>query len=552
MSTDRNRTLRAAAAVPLLLAGAFLALLLATFGDVVAGMYTDSDAVSLPLIGQLYPSAPNHADVVVGFGGWFTGLWAELLTSWVPYHWQLWEVGPWFASLAAIALVVWSTIRAAGRTAGLLVAFLLTCAGPILLSLQFEWAKHGASAAIVCVLGAYLVLLVRRDGLVGGRVRHLALGAVVAALTASGAASDELLFVSGVAPFVLTGLVLAFLLPRDTGRRLAVATVGVGVVAVAASRVVVWAMRTQHVHPVYLPIKFAMWDRIVPNVVGLAESLADLFNGDFGGSPLGPRALLTLGCAVVVAAGVVVAAREARSWTSQAFHRIERGEREGSDSFGTRAALLTFWLLSATFTAAAFVLTSVAQDHGGRYLLPLAYGLTVVVAVGVAERPWRRWVAFAAACVVVTGSVVSLSARDLRPKEVDRHFASLLLAYAQSQGLTYGYAQYWDAGKLAGLLQGKLKIYRVDACNAPHGVCKFPFNTISSWYQPNPNTHSFLIADPRYGIDPGNRLGGTEAAVSLGPYTLDVFDYDIASDFGPAPPWLGTYGSLATLLVEPA
>src|SRR3954466_7016146 len=92
-------------AAPIGIAAAFAILLIATFGAVVKGIYADSDTASLPLIGQLYPSAPGGAEVITGFGGWFTGLWFELSTHWVPFHWQLWEIGPWLVSLVAVGLL---------------------------------------------------------------------------------------------------------------------------------------------------------------------------------------------------------------------------------------------------------------------------------------------------------------------------------------------------------------------------------------------------------------------------------------------------------------
>ena len=528
-------------AAPIVIASGFLLLLIATFGSVVRGIYMDSDAVSLPLIGELYPSAPNHADVVVGFGGWYTGLWFELVTRFLPFHWQLWEVGPWFVSLAAVGLVVWSVVRVAGRWAGALVAFILVCAGPTLLALQFEWAKHGASVVNICVLGASLVLLVGRDGKIGGWATHLAASAVVVAITAAGTASDELLIPTGVIPFMLAGVLLAYILPRSVGRRIGLTVAGVGALSLIGSRVVIAAMAAHHIHPVYLPIRFAMWDRIGPNAVGLAESLAALFNGDFSGAAIDGRSILALACAVSLAAGIVVVVRMGGEWSRDLARRIAIGNRDTSHSFGVRAAYVTFWLLVGTFTSAAFVLSSVAGDHGSRYLLPLAYACTALVALAVADRGvWYRRAVLLGASVIAAGSVVSLAARDLRPDPGAKSFASVLLAFAQGEGLTYGYAHYWDSAQLAGVLHGKLPIYPIEPCNASHGLCRFPFNDISSWYEPRPATRTFVIVDPRYGVDPGKRLGGTDAALTYGYYTVLVYNYDIASNLGPAPAWLGT------------
>src|SRR4029077_11963410 len=106
----------------------------------------NADVAAAPVIGQLYGEAPNSATVILGFLPWYTTLWFELATRHVPFHAALWEVAPWVASVAGIGAVAWATAKAAGRWAGALVAFVLVCAGPALLKIQFAFDYHGATA----------------------------------------------------------------------------------------------------------------------------------------------------------------------------------------------------------------------------------------------------------------------------------------------------------------------------------------------------------------------------------------------------------------------
>lgn len=527
-------------AVPAVLASAFVVLLIANFGSIVRAIYDDSDIASLPVIGALLPFAPHHAEVVTGFGGWYTGLWFELGTRFLPFHWQLWEVGPWLVSLTAIGLVVWSTVRVAGRWAGAFVAFVLVCAGPALLVLQFGWAKHGAATAQVCVLGWYLVLLVQRDGIVGRRATHVLLAVIVAVSTAAGAASDLLLYAAGLVPFVIAGFTVALLVPRRIGLRIAATAAGVAALSVVVSRIVVAAMKAQHIHPMYFPIRFVTWDRIVPNAEAAAQSLAGLFNADFGGEKPGARSLLAFGCALAVTAGVVVAVRLGRNWFSEVARRTATSERDDSRAFALRAALTTFWLFVCIATTAVFVFSSVAAGSASRYLIPVAYGLTVLVSLAAAGHGglYRRAAVFGAS-LIVTGSVVGLAAGDLTQNPDNRRFAKVLLTFAQGEGLTYGYAHYWDAARFTALLHGRLQIYPIEPCDSPHGLCKAQYNTISTWYEPRAGSRSFVIVDHRYGLDPGATLGGTVDALSWKGLTILVYDYDIASNLGPARPWNG-------------
>src|SRR6185437_2693979 len=93
-------------------------LLLASFGAIVRTVYANADAVSAPVIGELFSRESAGGTTTLGYLPWYATLWFELATRWVPFHRQLWEVGPWIASVAGILLVAWSTAKAAGRWAG--------------------------------------------------------------------------------------------------------------------------------------------------------------------------------------------------------------------------------------------------------------------------------------------------------------------------------------------------------------------------------------------------------------------------------------------------
>lgn len=528
-------------AVPVAIAAAFAVLLVATFGSVVAAIYSDSDAVSLPVIGQLYSSAPKSAHVVVAFGGWYTGLWFELLTRWVPFYRQLWEVGPWVASLGGVALLVWAVARAGGRWAGAVVALVLVCAGSVLLPLQFEWAKHGASVVYVCVLGAFLLLLAEADGgMIGGRSRHVLVATAVTVLTAAGASSDSVfLSVTGLAPFVLAGLLLAVLRRGRASVTIGLTVVCVAVVAAVGARVAYAAMAAHQIRPVQFGIRFADWNQIGANVAYLAHSFAALFNADFGGASIDGRSLLAFACAIALGSGLVVIIRAARRWSSDVANELR--VRVGSVS-AARTVVVAFWLAVCLLNGVVVVFSSVAGAGTSRYLLPAAYGFVALVAVFAAGRSvaYRR-VTVVGASVIALASVVSLAARDLRPTPGDQQFASELTTFAQGEGLTYGYADYWDAARLTWMLHGRVKIYPIEPCTSQHGFCEFPFHTISSWYQPQAGVRTFLIVDPRYGVNnPGLTLGGPDESITSGHYTVLVYHYDLASILGPAPPWRGT------------
>jgi hypothetical protein len=517
--------------------GAYLGFLFADFGAIVRGIYLNADVAAAPVIGQLYGEAPNSASVVLGFLPWYTTLWFELATRHVPFHAELWEVAPWVASVAGIAAVAWATAKAAGRWASALVAFVLVCAGPALLKVQFAFDYHGATAVDVCFLDAFLVLLVTRRGRIGGRLFHLLLCGFVTAVTAAGVASDNLLVLAGLIPFLAAGLVVTLLVPRAIGQRVALTVVGVGALSVVGAQIVTSAMHSQHVYAAQRRTIFAPWDQITPNIRKTVESIASLFNADFGGAAVGWRSLLAFASAFVLACAVVFASRATRSWCAEVRLHLHTRSVDASASSAARAVQLTYWPVSAAMPVLASVLSSVPDMNTGRYFISAAYGVPVVAAVTLARNGFRRrLIATAGACVLALGSAVALATRDIQSNQghyPTNDFASFLHTFALVEGLKYGYAAYWVAVPLTWETRGQVEVYPTLQCRSPFGLCTYPLHEISSWYAPRASTRTFLVVDPRYGPgDPGTKLGGPEKVVSYGEDTIYVYGYDIAANFG--------------------
>jgi hypothetical protein len=506
----------------------WLGLLLASFAAIVRTIYANADVVSAPVIGELFSREAAGATTTLGFLPWYTTLWFELATRWLPFHRAVWEVAPWIGSVAGIVLVAWATARAAGRWAGWFVAFVLVCAGDRLLPVQFAADLHGATAIDVCVLDAFLVLLVSRGGRIGGRATNLLLCAAVAAFAAGGVASDSLLIPAGLLPFVLAGASQYWFSPGAAGRRIAATVLAVTVAAAVGAGIAVAAMHAEGVYAARNTIRFATWDSLLTNLTHLAQSTADLFNGDFGGAAIGARSGLAFACAVAFGWAVVLAFREGR-------RQLGRLRQPGADS--VREAHVAFWAAAAALSAAAFVFSSFAEVSGGRYLVAAGYGVVVLAAVA-ASRAGSvvRAAGVLAACVVVAGSVVALGAGDIKANPghyPGRDFAHFLSTFAQGENLKYGYASYWDAAALTWESKAAVEVYPALPCSAPPGLCTYPLHEISSWYRPKPNARTFLVTDPRYGpSDPGQRLGGPLEVVSYREYKIYVYGYDIASDFG--------------------
>jgi hypothetical protein len=80
--------------LPIAVAAVYLLVLAVDFTDVIAHAFRNGDIVSASVIGELLGEAPAGRDVTLGNFGWYTTLWIELTTKWLPFHRQLWESFP--------------------------------------------------------------------------------------------------------------------------------------------------------------------------------------------------------------------------------------------------------------------------------------------------------------------------------------------------------------------------------------------------------------------------------------------------------------------------
>jgi hypothetical protein len=530
MSALRSRHGLLLALPPAGLLLAWVVLLFASFGGIVEVIYANADISSATVIGELFPKAPSGASTVLGYHPWYTTLWFELATRWVPFHRQVWEVGPWVAAVAGLLLVAWSTAKVAGRWAGWLVAVVLICASPRLLTIQFGSDLHGATAVNVCVLGAFLVLLVTHGGRIGSQVTHVLLCVLVSAVTAAGLSSDVLLVPAGLVPLVAAGIAQLRWTPGTVGRRVALSASLVAAAAIAGAEIAIAAMHRVHVYTGAHTVAFVPWSDLLDNLLHYLQSLTDLFNGDFGGAAVTARSTLALACALVVGAGLVVGLR-------MGLDQIERLQAARPATTAAREAYVTFWFLALALPSAAFVFLTLGQVGLGRYLVASGYGVVALAVVGLGGRGYAgRVVLLAAACVLVTASVVSLAAGDIEANSGHyprRDVARFLSTFAQGEGLKYGYAAYWVAAPLTWESRLRVEVYPVVPCPTPSGLCSYPWHEISSWYTPRPATRTFLVTDKRYGPGVSDfHLADPAEVVSYGEYEVYVYGYDIASKLG--------------------
>lgn len=472
--------------------------------DLVRDLHWNTDISGpLALAERLRGSGPVS---IPHFGTWTT-YWFLLATRGLPGHEDLWEALGYAFTVTAALLLGWATARVAGRWAGVTAGAAALLVGPFALRPLMTLVYHVTNPFTAAVLGAYLVLLPRK--------RSLLLGAGVGVLAGANAASDPLLWVAGIAPFALAAALLARSLRSRAIAAQAVVTLGVTIATAIATSLL---MRGLGYHVVGLDLKVVSLGELPGNVEHLARMAALLGGANYAfepGYPAEPwRALL----AVLVIAAIAAPPAAALKLILARAAPLER-------------AYACYWGAASALLCLAFVITPNARDLGPPstyYLLTLSLAAGAGIALLAAgSRVAQLAVALGVAFI---GAVNIAGIADGRAggSPVLATYERPLVELLERNGVTRGYAGYWDAQNLSWQTRMRLLVAPVTRCTRTQ-LCPYDFFTIRSWYTPHPGG-SFLLLD-----DTNNVVAGAPPFVRsatdsrrFGPLTVYLFDYDIA------------------------
>jgi len=513
-----------------LLAAVYLCALAVQFNKVLAAVYLNADSASAPVIGSF--AGHGSGGIVLGKLPWYSALIFELATRGLPLHRQLWEVAPYAMALASVALIADSLRRVSGRLAAVFAAAILVCASPQLLGLLFALDDHSPTWFTIALLGWWVVMLERVK--IDSLARSLALlagGVVIALVTGMNAASDSLLLAGGLVPLVLAPAV-AYALDRGAAARNAAIAAG-ATCALAVTFALITA-RVMHEHNVthagiYM---FGEPAHVQGNLTLWWEGLVFIGNGNFFGAAIGFTSILASACALIVLAAAVGALRF--GWLELSGRRME-AEVRSTDS--ARAAHIAFWLTTGLAITLVFIVS--AEPEGlpaSRYLVGVLYAVVALVVLLVERRPAVRAAVLGAVIVYCLGGTIAMARGILTESGVGSpsdHIAGEVAALAKREHLTRGYAGYWDAAPITWSTHLRVHVFPVWLC--PQGLCQFYLHTVASWYRPHPGERTFLLTDSGQPFlqSPPALLGPPVATHSVGPDTMYVYPYDIATRISP-------------------
>jgi hypothetical protein len=488
--------------LPALAGAAYVATVIAVGSQLVRDNDWDTD-VSGPFVlaERLRGGGPVH---IPHYGEWTT-FWWLLGTRRLPWHTTLWEASGYLLAVAAAALLVWTTARVAGRWAGVTAGAIALIVGPFALRALLSLASHVTNSVGAVVLALVLVMLTR--------TRSWLLPVAAGLIAGANAASDPLLWIAGIAPFVLASTLLAWTTRRRDVAARAGATVGVTVVAALATTLV---MRALDFHVIGLDLGLSSPRDLPGNVRHLGRMIALLGGANYavpGPYPHEPLRLVVAVLALTAVAAPLVAAVKSRH------------------ADPTLQAYACFWAAAAGLLCVVFVVTPNAAALGPKsvnYLLTLAPAAGAGVALlARSSRQAQVAVALAVATVGATNIAGIVDRRaEVTGLPAIETYAQPIRHLLEEKGVTRGYAGYWDAQNLSWQTDMHLLVAPVQNCAAQ--LCPYNFFTISSWYEERGGP-TFLLVDPtnRF-IHAPPFISRAASSHHFGPLTLYVFDYDIA------------------------
>ncbi|MFT4036055.1 MAG: hypothetical protein QM679_10835 [Patulibacter sp.] len=550
----RQRTAHLILWSPVAVAVLYLLQLVRTFGTVRDSLASHADFASAPVLAQLMSGRPPGSVVLLGDYRWFEALWLMRGTQWLPWHMTMWELVPFALWIVLIAAVYVAVRRiSTGRWAALTAAALVICGGTSMRNTIWSLNTHGPAAVHAAILGLTVVLLA------GARQRptfaRWAIGssALLVPVTAFGA-TDPLLLTTGVAPFALACLALAW---RTDDWVAGAYGLVVAAGSTVGAKVLLHLGDAAGLGWTHRAVSFVRPDAVLEQLEIVPSATASLVSRSSFGEQLGLASGVAIaGGLLALATGAIVLRSAGRAaWAAvrsapdsnpapdhlapapdpdvAAAAQDPSAAVEEQRRLAARDAFLVFWVAAASVGLAQFVFTNAAIDYfGARYLIGTWVAICALLPV-VAELRGTRVVAAgagAAIAFVAFGQTVANPKPTRDSPYPSQQNVAELLQFAREAHVTSGYAGFWDAIPITWQSRFKLKVYPLYPC-AEGKNCPMYQHQISSWYAPGDEGRRMLIVDPRNPTQPNVDEAYGEPIIQrqVGPMTVYVYASDLAA-----------------------
>jgi hypothetical protein len=519
------RSIEAAAAWLAVVANAVFAVwLLLRLGSIQDSFYANSDNSSALVLAELLDER-GSGNVVLGDYFWLEVLYGLHLTRWLPDHREVWEAAPVAIYVVTVALVGWTVARTVSRRMGVIVALAMAAPTPLVLEYLISPNAHAHSLVHAVILAAFLITSPRLAA--WGRPRA-ALWAVGLAITlAPGAASDPILLIGGVVPF-LFALGLGWWL-RLLSRGIAILAATASLAGTGAGLLIAEIAKQDGIRRSEMSFPLASPEHALENVRRFVEDIALFVHGRLGDAaipgnssiPDGFDRFLVIATAVALPILVIAAIRRAPALLSDP--RRPAGQR----------LLFVYWGAAIAALAAAFIASSAPIDIGSaRYLLIAWPALLTLAAIVFGQRALTG-LALLAATTGILGCVELARDGYRLPVEYSNDDVVRLERFVDANRLDHGYSSYEYAAALARLTDFKVRLYPVADCGRGGDKrCPPVEHHMDAWYEGKPGVRTFYVFNPTTKFraigPPPARWGKPSQVADIGPFRLFVYDFDLA------------------------
>lgn len=483
-------------------------------------MFWDADAAAAPLIAEQF-GRPGTGLITIAHFGWYSMLWLMVATRDLPGHREVWLVLPYALVIFALVLLALVVRHFRDAWAGAIFLAASVAVGPFALRSLVTPNYHTTTFINVALLGVVLALL-SSDW--GGYARRAVVALTIALLTGLDVASDPLLWIVGVAPFILAAGYSVFRFRNAWVPTLVIAAAMIGTIA-AVDKVVRDVMAAREVSIISQPVAATSLSHLPGNLRTLVDEVAVVFGADLFGTGYEGSALRNIiVAALVLLLVIVIASLLARTlW----LRRItQRGHADQT--------LVVYAVGIVVAISGAFALTTIGENSGiggANYFLALAVALPLLAALIPHSLADRAAIGCALAAVMAFNVAgVQAGYASLRVGSIET-YAPMIVSALEREHLRYGYASYWDALPLTLYSRGSLEVASVSQCKPPSGtLCAFQINSAAGWYREHPGSPSFVIVDPETSFvkvgPPGTGLWREK--ISFGPIDLYISADDVA------------------------
>lgn len=529
--------------LPLGFASVYLLWLVAQFQRIIDSVNLNPDAAWAPVLALDGKSGTKGGFILVGAANHVTTIWFLMATRSVAFRSVIWDWAPFLTFLAGLGLIAWACRAVAGRWAALLALSIGLAATPAVLLVVLPEGIHGLTFFADAILAAFLVFHACkwRGAAVATRTAASVLVVLVAGLTV---ASDPLFLVSGLLPFWAAATAVWITYRSRRNKRFALLVTVIAALALLVSVITGRVMHALGFRTTYATEGFALAsrDQISRNIRIFMRHLWTLGNGS---APLGKDPSLTASWMRYLVIGAVAAGIGLMLWIL--LRRLVRG-REPGWLEQPLALYLLFWVASGVAIFGAFALSTFAAGPSDTftYAIPVFYALAATVPL-LARRPgWARLPVTAGATLFCLLSFLHkgdvLLYERVAVFNPTNRVGSEVISFLTTQGVTRGYADYYNSHPLTLLSDGRIHSYPVLPCRQPvsRDLCPFPVNTRTAWYRPTSGARSFLLFDADaptlISTLPPADFGAPAVTARFGGLSVFVYDYDVGSKLAPACP----------------